>query len=374
MKFTCKQSDINESIQKLASIVNPRIPNPALLNIWINASKQNGLLLRATDSSRSIHYSLPNVEVEAEGTISVPAKKLAESIRVLNKDDEITFKEAKNGLNISASGTKFTIIGQDPKDFVPLKKASGEEIKVSGKELAKMISLTQFAAAKEAGRYSLNGIYFDCVDNHLALVGSDGKRLAQVVSQNITLPNGKLPGTIILANRSFDLLMWACNKADEVTLILSPQTVAIEAGEVYVDSLLVNGLYPDYKAILPKPYEYQITMDRHELNDALKRVSQFVDVDKYEVLFSLSDNGTALLSTARPGEGDAESQIEVRDSTENMKLAFNPDHILEVLKVLELDDVIMSIKDVDSPVYIKEQQEGLSYYYLVVPSSPTDNV
>lgn len=367
MKFISPQPILSEAVQKLASIINPKTPSPILLNIHIEASKKNGLVLKSTDSDRSIHYRLKGVDVVEEGAVCLAAKKLADVVRVLSKDVDVVVSSCNEGATIKAGGTKFKINGVNPEDYPTLEEASGTSIEMSGDSLANMIQSVQFATAPESSKYSLNGMLVELDGDCLSFVASDGKRLAHIVNESVR-PKSMPDDVVIIPNRSLGLLVWAASKSNDIQLILSKNKAAVKTDDVYVDTLLVNGLYPDYRQVLPDPTSYpmQLIMGRETLDEALRHTSQFVNEDYNVIEFNFKDCGQLVMSASTPTEGNAEATIDV-NSSHNIKFGLYPYQMKDVLKHITSESFVLHVKDADSAVFLAEQQGDLRYFYLALP-------
>ena len=81
MKFTITRERLHEGLTAVATSVPTKTTLPVLSNILVEATK-DGLRLSGTDLDISVSTVVP-AEVDAEGAVTLPAKKLVEIVREL---------------------------------------------------------------------------------------------------------------------------------------------------------------------------------------------------------------------------------------------------------------------------------------------------
>ena len=82
MKFKIEKSDLQRGLGRIQSIVEKRNSMPILANVLLEAEKDRGIVLAATDLEvgiRSIHQA----KVAKPGSVTVSAKKLSSEWRIL---------------------------------------------------------------------------------------------------------------------------------------------------------------------------------------------------------------------------------------------------------------------------------------------------
>ena len=126
-----------------------------------------------------------SAQVEEEGKITLPAKKLSEIVSRLS-DSLITFKlnEETNSVNLTSKNTKFDVIGISASEFpsvtenINLQEENSIEIEL--KPFVKAIRQAGFAAAGYESNNLLSGVVCDISENILEMASTDGNRLARV--------------------------------------------------------------------------------------------------------------------------------------------------------------------------------------------------
>ena len=85
MKLSVAQTEILQALQVVSSAVPSRTTLPVLSNILVEAS-EGSILFTATDLDLAI-ATRAKADVKAEGSLTVPAKRLFELVRKLPKEE-----------------------------------------------------------------------------------------------------------------------------------------------------------------------------------------------------------------------------------------------------------------------------------------------
>ena len=88
MKFRCDRDDLSEALQTVQRAVSSRPGIPALAGVLMNASGQE-LVLANTDHEVSARLRLGSVQVQQEGVALVPARLLAEKVKMSGGDQQL---------------------------------------------------------------------------------------------------------------------------------------------------------------------------------------------------------------------------------------------------------------------------------------------
>jgi DNA polymerase-3 subunit beta len=132
---------------------------------------------------------------------------------------------------------------------------------------------------------------------------------------------------------------------------------------------LIQGKYIDYSQIIPKEAKTKVEIDRLTLLEALERAfviaSSSANIIKIEIL----DSDSKILITATNNElGDASDTLEVNVEGEKQKtIAFNVRLLMDVLKNLENEKIIVKLTGDTNPAVITEDLENEEYLYVLMP-------
>src|ERR1700734_3334239 len=176
MEFSVKTSDLLDNLELTPGVVAPKTPIPILSNLLVEA-KGSRLTITATDLELSIRTSC-DAKVKKEGAGTIPAKKLLELVRLL-PEGEIKFKLLENHwVEIVSEKKKYKLVGMAKENFPALPAMPHTIVQISAPVMESLISKTKFAISMEESRYTLNGGLLILKPDTLAMVATDGHRLA----------------------------------------------------------------------------------------------------------------------------------------------------------------------------------------------------
>src|SRR2546425_1701277 len=178
MEFSVKKFDLLEELSLTQGVVERKTTIPILSNLLCEA-KGNRLTITATDLELSIRTGC-EAKVKKEGSGTIPAKKLLELVRLL-PEEEIRFKLLENNwVEILCDRKKYKMVGMSKDNFPALPAFPHPLVTIPAKVLSSLIARTQFAISMEESRYTLNGGLLILKPDQLAMVATDGHRLALV--------------------------------------------------------------------------------------------------------------------------------------------------------------------------------------------------
>lgn len=363
MKVTFNRSALQEALALAGSIIPSRTPKPILQCLRITAEKDS-VRLAATDLEVGITYQVNQVEVAEPGDVVVPADKISSIIRE-SVDDVIVLEETDATVQLRGSDSHFTIYGHDPQQYPNVPGFEGQgDLEITLDKLQEGIEHTLFAAARESTRYALNGVLWEVAGKKLNLVATDGRRLART-SVNLEKATNIPENRIIVPSKTMSLLqkVSAAGESAKVSVKFIDNQVAMACEHVVISSNLVEGNFPKYEDIIPKDYEKKLTLDTHAVLSAVRRAALLANEDSKGIRLSL-EAGKLQFSSRAPETGDAQIQMAVDYAGESIEIGFNPQFLVDVLRVIKVGDFELHLGQSDRPGMIKS---GSAFLYIVMP-------
>ena len=303
-----------KGLQMVHNVVEPRQTLPILANVLLE-SDGDTLRLTATDLEVGARVSVP-AKVPAGGSITMSARKLLEIVKELPAAG-LSLKVQDNAwVALRCGGASYKLVGLGAADFPAV--SSGEAaawITLDGKLLRDMLAQTTFAISHDESRYALNGVLFAVQE--IARVVGTGEDVQVAISENQFIL--RMPNVLLLAR-------------------------------------LIEGAFPNYEQVVPKAHPHRVMVGRAAVMAALRRVSVLSEERTKPVKFTLSP-GLLKLTAYSPDFGEAEEQIEVQYSGEEMTIGFNSRYVLDALGAQSAEQIVMELKDGLSPGVIKSFEE-----------------
>ncbi len=366
MKIKFNRAALSESLALVTTVVPARTTKPILQGLKIEAGKE-GVLVSATDFEIGITCSISHAQVEEAGEAVVPAERVASIVRE-SVDEVLDFQVTEGTSHLRGADSHFTIYGYPPDQYPEIPGFEGKaQIKVNLVKLQEALEHCLFATAKENTRYALSGILWEAIGKKLTLVGTDGRRLAKYKLTLADEADKKLETEkIIVPAKTMALLgRIGAGEKDEVAVRLADNKIVIACGSVVISSTLVEGNFPKYEDIIPTDYKNKLALNTAATLSAVRRAALLTNEDSKGVRLALSKKSLIFTSRA-PEMGDAEIDMGIDYKGEAMEIGFNPQFIVEALKVIREDSFELQLGQSDRPGLIKS---GANYLYIVMPVS-----
>lgn len=353
---------LQKGIQTVQNAVSQKSGLPVLSNILFEASKDK-LKLTATDLEIGIISKLAKIEVQEDGAISIPAKKISDIVKEL-PNKEIHFLVRKNNqVVMKCDKSTFKIMGLPKDEFPKVPELSDKDVLVIPQKLLKaMLNLTSFAISKDESRYILNGVLFIVTDKKLSLVATDGRRLA-VISKDLPKPGGFTRKVIVPAKAVAELLKILKDEQD-VNILFSENQIAFEFDETLLITRLIEGDYPNYEQVIPKPSQEKLKINKEDFYAAIKRANLFTTPDSQSVKLDILKNKIVISKVSRDG-GESREELDCIYSGEELTIGFNPVYLMDALKNIGEEEINFEFAGADKRGVIRA--EGSDYIYIVLP-------
>ena len=136
-----------------------------------------------------------------------------------------------------------------------------------------------------------------------------------------------------------------------------------------VTSRTLEGTYPNYRQLIPDGFNRSLAMDRRALVAALERIAVLADQHNNVVKFSSQpDDGVVLISADAQDVGSGSESLAAELSGDAIQIAFNVRYLLDGLKAMVGDRIVLHCNAPTTPAVLRPQQEEQDgFTYLVMP-------
>ncbi len=358
MKIIIDKNMILQPVSRVVSITEKRSLMPILSNILITFRKE-GTVVYSTDLEVS---AITNIDcsVESEKRVVVHGRKFLEILKELDAGD-ITINIDESIMSIKQKKTEITLSLQDPEEFPEIKEIEvKEEFTIQGKQLIEMIEKVGFAVSVDETRYILTGMFMKGTEGQIAVVGTDGFRMALYQKkmkeikgfQGITIPK-----------RSISEIEKVIDEDDEVKISIDEKHVQLSTDKITIISRIIEGSFPDYENVLPSGNANIATVLREDLLKGLKKVSSIIGrSEPVKVSFA----GESMIIEAESDIGKAKEIIDIKYEGEEATMNFNVRFLLDVVTHIFGETLTILAPQTYGAVLFKGE-DGEEYKNIVMP-------
>jgi len=370
LEITVSRAELLRELTAAQSVVERKTTIPILSNFLFEAADDT-LTITATDLDQGVRTSCA-AKVKKPGACTIPARKLYDYIKLLPEGD-ISIKLMDNHwVQIRAGRSNTKMVGMARANFpqVPEFPTTGA-FKLSVASLENMISKTIFAISNEESRYTLNGALLVLKAESMAMVATDGHRLAHIEKLGELLDGISGEKKTLIPRKALSELLSLLNSTEAETLDFADdeQTLFFRVGGRVLTSRKLTGQFPNYEAVLPRDNNKFVIVRSEDLMASILRVAQFADERSGAIKIRLEQNELKL-SSSSTDSGESEDTIETPYNYDPLVVGFNSQYLLDFLKAIgNSGEVRLEFKDAQSAGQMRPEDgnEDVKYRYILMP-------
>ena len=361
MKTECSVEKLKNGIFQAERVTGKNLTLPVLNSILLIASGKS-LKLRATNLSLGIEIEIL-AKIEKEGTLAIPGGVLADVFSNILGAESVSLESVDGNLMIKTKRNKVKVKGQPWEDFPTIPTVSGTEFKIDAQKLIDGIKSVYYSSAVSDVKPEISSVYIYSDEDNLVFVATDSFRLAEkkikargVEAMSVLVPFKNIPEIL----RVFGELQ------GEVKICFNKNQVSFSAENTYLTSRVVNGIFPDYRQIVPKESKTEAVVLKQELLGALKLSNIFSDKFNQVNLRIAPKEKVFELSSANNDVGENKTHLDAALSGEAVELGFNFKYFLDCFQSIPTDSVSIKFLGAARPIVVAPLSDS-SFTYLIMP-------
>ena len=381
MEIVCNQGELNNAIQLVNKAVASRPTHPILANILITADEvTKRVSLTGFDLNLGIQTSF-EASVNKSGAITIPSKLLSEIVNKLPNESPVTIlvEELSENILLKSDRGSFNLKGIPSDDYPKLPFVeSGTSLDVNSNLFLKALKMTLFSSSNDESKQLLTGVNFKFKKEVLESAATDGHRLAVVLSkeEDVIHENNEISDpsvddfSVTIPTRSLrEIEKLVSLKASEEKIKLfydKGQVVFISSNQI-ITTRTLEGEYPNYAQLIPDSFSKVFKFKTNSLIESLERIAVLADQQSSVVKIKLNDKNFALISADAQDIGNANESLPVSYTGDEIEIAFNVKYLLEGLKVINSDNVLLKCNNPTTPAILVPEDNLSAFTYLVMP-------
>ena len=368
MIFSITKKDISDKLQHIYGVIQSKSIMVVLANFKIDADNESNMLtITASDLNITSIIKIPANVVE-KGSILVDAKKLCD-ITSSMPDALINFQTKENQLVIECEKSNIKLSYIESSNFPEINTVgTGNEYVVDAENFKKLIQNTVFCTSSEASQTIVNGVFLKIEDKLITMAATDTKRIGEAKCH--TESSFESAYQIVLPTRALNLLEKAISaEAENIVIKCNDNQISFAMENILYISNKFEGKYPDYTVVFKNQPNYNLVIDKNKLKDAVRRVSLLSEDDDKLVKISLGGN-EVIIESIISERGNAKESISsfTYDGPECF-FCLNSKFLSGFLNVIESDEVVMSIRSSEEPIWILNNVkfDMLEIRFIIMP-------
>ncbi|MBC3797767.1 DNA polymerase III subunit beta [Acetobacterium paludosum] len=363
MKFNCSKESLMGALAIAQKAVSSKTTLPILEGILFSVANNN-LLLRSTDLEIGVEVNIP-AEVDTEGDIVLSSSIIGELIRKLSGSDVFFESDDHHQIKIECLLSNFTLKGLSADEFPAFPEVIEDHIfSIDATVLKELIKGTLFSVATNENIPVLTGVKIELHEDNINLIALDGYRLALRFGK-IKNAVGEDLSVIIPAKSLSEINKVLTNYTGDVIVKFSKNQIFFEMENTQFTSRLLEGDFINYKQIIPVEKTTQVKINRRLLLESSERAALLAREGKNN-LIKMDFNQDQLILTSNAEIGNVFEIIPIENIGESLKIAFNSKFLIEALRVIEDEELMIHMTTSVGPGVILPV-EGNEFIYLILP-------
>jgi len=333
--------------------------SPALLCVRLVATDE-GLVLTATDTELAYRGTVA-CAVASPGALALDARELFQMARSL-PEPTVRIRTAPLGKAEVRSGrSKFRMSAMPTDDLPPLPSFDGGPVaRLRGADLARLVSCTAFSVATDDARYGLNGVHVEHTDEVMRMVSTDGHRMSiaeRPYEGEVAMP----PRTLIPRKALAVMEKLLADVEDEVEVAFARNDISVALGEHQFWFRLLDGQFPDYKAMVPSSTRTAVRAAKRDLLATLKRVL-LLSGKQQATAFAF---GEAELEVQFDRGSELTESVPVEVDGDQLTVGFDATYLRDAAARVLADQVEVAMTEPLSPAMVRDpDDEGVRFVIM----------
>jgi DNA polymerase III subunit beta len=366
MKIVSNREKFLAAFQVAAAIAPQRSPKEVLVNVKVDASQGN-VVLMATDLDAGIRLKVDDVQIDKPGKGLLNVQRISQILRE-SSDDTLTFETHDNMLDVVGAHSEYHLPHANPDEFPTVVEFAEESYyEIPARLFKELVRRTIFATDVESTRYQLGGVLFEMEGNTITTVGTDGRRLACMYGSGQAIGGYKNTGmSTIVPTKTLNIMDRSVSEKDETVHIAARSNdILIRTNRCTIYSTLVEGRYPNWRQVVPSR-ENRTRIDGivGPFFAAIRQASILADQESRGVEFTFG-NGTLVVAAKAADVGQSRIEMPISYVGDEIKITMDYRFVQDFFKALDPEKTFaLDVRSTAEPALFSTDD---GFTYVVMP-------
>jgi len=302
--------------------------------------------------------------VEKEGILAISGSVLNAVFSNISPNENVFFENKDGNLLVRTKRSQIKLKGTPPDDFPTIPLVAGTSFEIESKKLIEGIKSVYYSSSVSDIKPEISSVFIYSSDNNLIFVSTDSFRLAEkkikikgvVENLRILIPFKNI-AEILKVFGEFPGVLKVCFNKNQISF---------SSDNIYLTSRIIDGIFPDYRQIMPTETKTGVVVLKSDLQNALKVSNVFTDrLNQVNLKVSVKD-GLFELSSRSSDIGESTTKLEATLQGEDLEVSFNVRYLLDCLSAITSDSISLKFNGRGRPIMISGIGDN-SFTYLIMP-------
>lgn len=362
MKTECSVEKIKNAVSQAERVTGKNLTLPVLNSILLIASGKS-LKLRSTNLSIGIEIEVP-AKIEKEGVLAVSGSVLNGIFSNVSQNENVLLEDKDGNLLVKTKKSQIKLKGAPSEDFPTIPIVNGTEFEIEAKKLIDGIKSVYYSSSVSDIKPEISSVYIYTNDENIVFVSTDSFRLAEKKVKVRGVED--ISGILIPFKNVSEIIKVFGDSFGSIKVCFNKNQISFSSDNIYLTSRIIDGIFPDYRQIIPKEASTEVVVLKQDLLNALKLSNVFSDKFN-QVNLKISPKAKLLeLSSNNNDVGENKTSLDAVLKGEDVELSFNYKYFLDCFQSITTDSVSIRLSGSSKPIVISSVSDS-SFTYLIMP-------
>lgn len=368
LTITVSKSDLLSRLQSVSKIISPK-PVLPVMSCFLFEVEGRTLTITAADTTGRIKTTIDGINADGDISVCYNAQILINALKTL-AEQPVTFCIDIENLktSIKYQGGKFEMMGMNISGFLEEKKIKDAIcMDIPASILLDGINKTLFCAANDELRPVMNSVYINTENDTISFAASDGHKLAMRESKQSALFERM---SFVLPSKMAGILKSLVSYSDDqLELSAGLNNIRLTCGLYEITAQLLEGIYPNYRSVIPVNNNKTLVISTDTLKNALARILVFTSQVSHLIKFSMDAPILSITGQDIDYSTSADEKINCEYNGGRMEIGFNGNFLHQIISAIDSPDITMTFSEPNRAVLItpSDNDESDKLTYLIMP-------
>lgn len=362
MKLECSVEKLKSGISQVERITGKNLTLPVLNSILLIASSKS-LKLRATNLSLGIEVEIP-AKVSDEGVVAISGATLGGVFSNMSQNDTVFLEEDNGNLVVKTKKNQIKLKCQPSEDFPTIPRVAGSTFEIESKKIMDGIKSVYYSSSPSDIKPEISSVFIYTNEDNLVFAATDSFRLAEKKIKVKKIE--EITGILIPFKNVSEILRIFGDMGGNVEVCFNKNQISFSTENIYLTSRVIDGVFPDYRQIIPKKSETTAIVLKQDLLNALKLSNIFSDKFNQINLTVKPEEKVFELSSVNHDVGENKTNLDAALNGEEVTLGFNYKYFLDCFQSVTTDSVLIKFSGPTLPIVVSPVSDT-SFTYLIMP-------
>lgn len=350
------------------SIVGNFIENnsiiPILESVHISISK-GMMYLTGSDMENTVKIKI-DVNIEGEYSFCIPYKELKEVLSTLSEDITILYDETSQRVEVKYKKGSFSFPSYNGNEYPQAPKQENDiKLIVDAQVFSDIINKTTPFCSKDELRPQMCGVYFSVKESKMTAAATDANKLIEI--DDIDLKSEIEDAEFVVSSKALQKMKNIIKNYEIILIEKNDTHISFRTEFMKITSRVVDGKFPNYKAVIPVENDKKLKIDKSELLESIKRIGISSNQTTKSIKLEINNNVVDISSEDIGLGRSAKESLFVEIEGDAIILGFNYNFLEQTIKSIDDDNIVIEMSQQNRAAIIKTENDNYKQLNLLMP-------